>query len=194
MKLKKRIYCIEGVHDWGDGEVEPTVEPILNQLQETGAFEYLRRTSATAAELKYRLGEEWLGYCAKGSVLYFATHGGPDQVWLSEKEVVGLLTLKEWLDCKGCHIHFGGCCTFGKRNHNLQDLMECTAATSVSGYATESGWLGRDAPAQALELHLFALLAEANIASAKGRKKRLENTKSEINHRFRDCKFRMLVS
>ena len=27
MERKKRIYCIEGVHDWGKGQVEPTVEP-----------------------------------------------------------------------------------------------------------------------------------------------------------------------
>lgn len=29
MQRKKRIYCVEGVHDWGNDQIEPTVEPML---------------------------------------------------------------------------------------------------------------------------------------------------------------------
>lgn len=76
LDTKKRIYCIEGVHDWGDGEVEPTVEPMLELLQRMGYWDYLHRTCGTMEELEYRLKTEWQECCEKGSVLYFCTHGG----------------------------------------------------------------------------------------------------------------------
>ena len=172
---------------------------MLELLQKLGLWDYLHRTCATAAELKYRLETEWDGYCDKGSVLYFFTHGDRDQIWLQdEDEGIGLLTLKEWLNCEGCHIHFGGCCTFSKKgDHNLRDLMEYTNAVSVSGYAAESGWLSWDAPALALELLLFGLLAEVKISPdtriTQYRLQELRNIKKAIAGRFPDCKFDMLV-
>ena len=134
-------------------------------------------------------------------MLYFATHGGPDQVWLRpDDEVVGATTLKEWLGeegCEGRHIHFGGCNTFRtfkECGYNLENLMKFTKATSVSGYAAESGWLGQDAPALPLELQLFGLLADVNIArNTKDRSKKLRGIKDEIIDRFPDCQFNMLV-
>jgi len=77
-----------------DGKIEPTVEPMLELLQRTGYWDYLHRTCATSAELKYRLEEEWNEICEKGSVLYFCSHGAPDQVWLRPSdEVIGLVTM-----------------------------------------------------------------------------------------------------
>ena len=190
MQVKKRIYCIEGVHDWGDGQIEPTILPMLELLQKTGYWSsYLHRSCATTAELKYRLSEEWNNCCDYGSVLYFSTHGAPDQIWLREDdEGVGLSTLKEWPDLTGCHVHFGGCRTFSKEESNLKDLMEYTGASSVSGYAAESDWLA----AVALELLFFGLLSEVNLADGRGRANQLKRIKSQINEQFPDCEFRML--
>ena len=200
MEQKKRIYCIEGVHDWGEGKIEPTVEPMLELLQRTGYWtDYLHRSCATTAELKYRLSEEWNNCCEEGSVLYFSTHGAPDQIWLREDdEGVGLSTLKEWLDLTGCHVHFGGCRTFSKeasnlKDLNLRDLMDYTGASSVSGYAADSDWLAWKAPAVALELLFFGLLSEVNLADGRGRAKRLSNIEAQLNERFDDCEFRMLT-
>ena len=80
MEKKRRIYCIEGIHDWGDGEIEPTVQPMLELLRKLGYWEYMHRTCATSAELKYRLSKEWNDVCERGSVLCFRSHGAPDQV------------------------------------------------------------------------------------------------------------------
>lgn len=195
METKKQIYCIEGVHDWGDGEVEPSVEPMLELLQRVGCWDYLHRTCATMSELEYRLRTEWNGCCDKGSVLYFCTHGASDQIWLrSDDQGVGLLTLKEWPDCTGCHIHFGGCDTFSGGDANLKELMDYTGATSVSGYATEGDWLGPTAPALALELQLFGLLAGVNLArNTQDRSKKLRQIRQDVVSRFPDCKFEMLV-
>ena len=167
---------------------------MLELLQKLGLWEYLHRTCATATELKCRLETEWNDYCEKGSVLYFFTHGDRDQIWLHEDERIGLLALKEWLSCEGCHIHFGGCGTFSKGDYNLKDLMDNTYAASVSGYATESGWLSGDAPALPLELLLFGLLADVNIArNIKNRPQELRNVKKAIAGRLPDCKSDMLV-
>ena len=194
MESKKRIYCIEGVHGWGTGEVEPTVEPMLELLQRLGHWDYMHRSCATMAELEFRLKTEWNDWCEKGSVLYFSTHGGPDQVWLSDDQVVGLLTLKEWIDCDGCHVHFGGCDTFTDGEGNLKDLLEYTKAASVSGYAAECDWLGRIAPALTCELQFFGVLSEVNIArNTKQREKNLKKIRKSIQERFGDCKFNMLV-
>ena len=199
MDYKVRIYCIEGVHDWGEGEVEPTVEPMLELFQRLGYWDYVHRTCSSYDELEYRLENEWYHGCKKGSVLYFCTHGASDQIWLrSEQKPVGVLTLKDWLGeggCEGCHIHFGGCETFKGGPDNLQNLMDYTGATSVSGYATLSYWVGRIAPALVLELQLFGLLKdEVNIArNTKGRPYKLRRIRDNIQKRFDDCKFNMLV-
>ena len=143
--------------------------------------------------LKYRrLETEWNDYCGKGSVLYFFTHGDRGRIWLREDEGTGLLTLKEWPNCEGRHIHFGGCDAFSKSGCNLKDLMDYAGAAPVSGYAAESGWQSWDAPASALEILLFGLLADASIArTAKDRPQKLRNIKRAIAGRFPDCKFDM---
>lgn len=193
METKKRIYCIEGVHDWGDGKIEPTVQPMLELLQRTGYWEYLYRTCATSAELEYRLKEEWNEVCAKGSVLYFSTHGAPDQVWLSG-ELAGLTTLKEWVDCDGRHVHFGGCDTFSSGDYNLRDFMDYTNATSVSGYAKEVGWVDWSAPGITLELQFFGLLSGVNIVNqTRSRARNLRQVQQAVSRRFPDCEFNMLV-
>lgn len=197
MEQTKRIYCVEGVHDWGDGEIEPTVEPMLELLQRMGYWDYQHRTCGTLSELEYRLTTEWNHWCEKGSVLYFCTHGARDQIWLREGDQpvgVGLLTLKEWVDADACHIHFGGCDTFSGGEGNLSDLMDYTGATSVSGYAADTNWLGRNSPALALELLFFALLKGVNIGrNSKARPERLREIGQTIEGRFADCRFRMLV-
>ena len=193
MAAKKRIYCIEGFHEWDC--VESTVEPMLEFLQRLGSWNYLHRTCSTMGELKFRLEMEWNKSCKKGSVLYFFTHGNRDQIWLrKDDEGVGLLTLKEWPDCEGCHIHFGGCNTFGHNEDNLKDLMNYTRATSVSGYATQSGWLDWDAPAVLLELQLFWHLSEVNLArNDRNELRKLRNIRDSIAGRFPGCQFKMLV-
>ena len=198
MLPQKRIYCVEGVHDWGSGQIEPTVEPMLELLQRTGYWpHYQHRTCATIPELEWRLTKDWSEWCAEGSILHFFTHGGQDQIWLQPNaQAVGILTLKEWLDCTGCHVHFGGCGTFSQDedNQNLRNFMEHTGAVSVSGYATEARWLGFVKPALPLELQLFGLLHDVYFkGNTKNRLGKLRKIEQEINSRFGDCEFRMLV-
>ena len=52
MTLEKRIYCIEGVWNYGDREVEPSVEPLLDMLRRQDLWAYVRRDCATTGEFK----------------------------------------------------------------------------------------------------------------------------------------------
>ena len=58
MTLEKRIYCIEGVWNYGDREVEPSVEPLLDMLRRQDLWAYVRRDCATTGELKHYLYHE----------------------------------------------------------------------------------------------------------------------------------------
>lgn len=73
--------------------------------------------------------------------------------------------------------------------------MKDTGAASVSGYAAkEVYWLGSDKPALPLELQLFGSLKDVKLErNAKNRPGKLRKIEQEINSRFGDCDFQMLV-
>jgi len=194
------IHCIEGVYltdgERREGKIEPTVEPMLALLRNSGYCEgYPHRTCATIDELRYRLEVEWQEGFPNGSVLYFFTHGAPNRIWLSHDQDVPVSELAAWgVDLTDCHVHFGGCDTFGGGERDLRGLMDGLChASSVSGYATESDFPGRDAPAVALELVLFALLSEVDLCAGDGRAAELGRISTQLNRRFPDCAFRTPV-
>lgn len=196
MEKQKLIYCIEGVHDWDAEEVEPTVEPMLELLQKLGYWDhYIYRTCGTKVELEYRLRSEWNTCREKGSVLFFSTHGDCEEIWLRKsKEHMSVTKIKDWLNCDGCHIHFGGCYTFAGEHESLKELGNCTGAVSISGYSTEEGWLESSAPALALELLFFGLMAQVDLArDIESRPKELAKIRKEMRKRFEDCEFGMII-
>ena len=196
MKLEQRIYCIEGVWAWGDREVEPSVEPLLEMLRRQGQWSYLRRDCATTAELKHYLDSEW-ARCRMGSVLYIATHGGQSTISMSEGQDLGLDTLGEWLagQCEHCLVHFSGCEVLGGRkrtvHQRIKTFLDKTGAMGVSGYGAEVGWTDASwAPAAALELLFFSSIREQKIDLEVGRHfRRLNRIVRNLQGRFRDCEF-----
>ena len=196
MKLKQRIYCLEGVWDYGGREVEPSVEPLLEMLRRQGQWDYIRRDCATTAELKHYLNHEW-ARCKRESVLYIATHGSHGSIWLSNNECLGLDTLGELLagQCEDRLVHFGGCEVLGGDEHathrRIKTFLEATGAMGLSGYATTTGWTDvLWAPAAALELMLFSSIWSQDIDLAAGRHfKRLSKIVTELQGKFIDCEF-----
>lgn len=195
MKLNERIYCIEGHWDYGKREVEPSVEPILQMLRGMGHWDhYARRDCATAEECYYFLEGEWYR-CRQGSVLYFATHGAPGEIWLSENEVVPLETLSaKQIDCGGCLVHFSGCNVLAKDGEaRARKFMDGTGATYVSGYSREAGWADiLDAPAVALELILFSSIKARSVNLTDGRSKpMMMKLAAELRQSFKTCGFEL---
>ena len=197
MTKEQRIYCIEGVWGYGDREVEPSVEPLLEMLRRQGLWDHVRRDCATSAELKHYLSHEW-SRCKVGSVLYFATHGDPGTIWLSDDECLGLDTLGKFLDggeCEHCLVHFGGCRILGGDEHaanrSIKTFMDKTGAMGVSGYRADTGWTDTLwAPAAALELLLFSSIKMQDVDLSDGRYfKRLSKIVRSLQDQFADCEF-----
>ena len=198
MKLEQRIYCLEGVWGYGDREVEPSVEPLLEMLHRQGLWDHVRRDCATTAELKHYLSHEWSRRCRTGSVLYLATHGDQGAIWLSDDECLGLDTLGELLDsgqCEDCLVHFGGCHVLAGDEHatnrRIKTFLDKTGAMGVSGYAAATGWTDTLwAPAAALELMLFSSIKIHDIDLSDGRHfRRLSKIVKSLQGQFADCEF-----
>ena len=192
MKLKQRIYCIEGHHDWGDREVEPSVEPMLQLLQRMGLWDYARRDCATRDELEFWIAHEWNRRCKKRSILYFAAHGDPGLIWLSEEHVSIHGFPDGSLKCEGCLVHFGACKVLADEDI-VRKFMNDTKAPCVTGYGAEVGWTTVDwAPALAIELMLFSSIKRETINFADGRSvKSLRKIVEKIKEDplFVNCKF-----
>ena len=194
MKLASRIYCIEGHWDFGDREVEPSVEPILEMLKSMGQWEeYARRDCATVEEMCYFLEREWNGRCREGSILYIASHGAPGQIRLSNDHVLGLETLSAKANCTNCLVHFGGCEVLSADQAQVQAFMNNSGATGVSGYRGDVAWSDTMwPPALALELMLFSSIEAEAIDLGDGRSARkLRRLAEDLQQRFPECKFEL---
>ena len=194
MKLRKRIYCIEGHWDYGDREVEPSVEPMLQLLHAMGQWEYARRDCATVNELDYFLDREWTRRCRNGSILYIASHGDPGMMWFSDDQSLGLDTLAAKADCTGCLVHFGGCKVLATREERIRDFMADTGAAGVSGYEVETGWADvAGPPALALELLLFSSIWTQGIDLTDGRSAsgKLPRLAEKLQCMFPECGFQL---
>lgn len=207
MKKKRRIYCIEGHWDYGNRTVEPSVQPMLEQMHNLDLWPYARRDCVTIEELRYYLNNEWTTRCDYGSILYFATHGAPGEVSLSDEQVVTLEQLGAMLEgcCDDCLIHFGGCHVMEADEARLRAFLKRTRAMGVSGYAEEGGWTSAlegsgnrpptpGAPALALELLFFSTIRTLGITLQDGKQfRRLRRVAEDLQGRFEDCKFELLT-
>ena len=204
MKLKERIYCIEGIHDWGKREIEPSIEPMLQILRDgVGLWDYVRRDCATEAELKWYIQEEWWRRCLPGSILYFSSHGSRSLVNLSDNENLTLEQLGFLLEgeeeggAENCLVHFGMCETLEDES-SVRRFMDQTGAWACSGYFGKSEWCGVETNGVALE---YILLSSLGKNSAYGidvgnnrHKKRLSKLGYEIATRFTKLGFRILTT
>ena len=198
MKENKRIYCVEGHHDWGPRQIEPTVEPLLQLLKSTGYWEdYVRRNSATRSEFEYFIEREWCK-CSDGSILYFATHGDSEEIMFSDSSSISLIELSEMVVCEGRYIHFGGCSTFDTEKNRVREFIRTTRASAVSGYRNDVDWAdvaNGHAPALALELILFSSIQQNKIDLTDGRSAgvKLPSLEADLQRRFPECCFHLLT-
>ena len=68
-----------------------------------------------------------------------------------------------------------------------RDPMDYAGARSLTGYAADPGWLGRNKPALALELVLFGQFREVNpVRNSRSREGKFAETAKDIGVRFPD--------
>ena len=204
--MTRHVYCIEGhwdfSYDWG----EPSVEPMLQTVQATGGWPYLRRNSATISEMHYWLQTEWWERCANGSILYFATHGEPGSLWFSNRqgyrEVETLSTLADRAEkehfAQRCLVHFGGCKTLDISDDEINAFLDRSGAYAVAGYTKDAGWAADSEgipPSLALELMFFSSICERDIRLGNHAEVQaaLPPLAQEIRERFPDCGFSLHI-
>lgn len=189
---KPIIYCVEGVWEYDDG-VEPSVEPMLEQLRRMGRWNYMRRDCATVDEFKFYMKNEWQKKCSAGSILYIAAHGTSGKIWWSEDEPIDLGTLQDHVwDLRECLIHFGSCSVMDAPARTIADFVKKTEAMAISGYRVDTGWSGIWAPALALEMMYFNSISEEKIDQTSGHSlRRLSKVAANLNERFADCEFEL---
>lgn len=203
-KRQKRLYCIEGHWDYNYDWGEPSVEPLLQTIQATGGRPYIRRNSATVLEMHYWLKTEWWENCANGSILYIASHGGPGQIWLSNRkghrEVESLSTLADRAEnehfAQRFLVHFGGCHVLNISDDEIDAFLDRSGAYAVSGHTEHAGWTAENKgvpPSLALELMFFSSIWERdiNLGNHTEMLAKLPPLVEEIKKRIKKCGFRL---
>jgi len=193
---RRRICCVEGIYEYGDSDDEPSIKPMLELLSQWEYWPHVWERCRTVEQMRLFLADRW-SQSGPGSVLYFASHGGPGSIQLSsEKESIKLKKLAK-MDClkgkcKGCYVHFSACNVLEDETA-VNDFLRETGAAAVSGYRTDVGWAESEKPAVPLDLMLFNQLWEAPVKRFNSRtaKAKLEEIEGDLKRRFCDCEFSM---
>lgn len=160
--LKRGIYCIETV--WFDDTSNMSMRPVLDYLHARFNTPYIHRNAITKDEFFTHL-VAWsvlataekdvqypillLSYHGTTEGIVLREMGDDDLEWDAEQDdwVVPeeyAVSLQEIADavgnCKNKVIHFASCSTVDVGNDIVEDFLDATNASAVSGYREEVDW------------------------------------------------------
>ncbi|MEH1101913.1 hypothetical protein AB0I85_15185 [Micromonospora echinofusca] len=136
------VFCFEG--QWADDLAERgSVLPTLELLDRLGSIRFIHRDTATPQELRYYL-ERWLSrkYSAY-QVGFFALHGAPTRLQLSDSHTVGLSEIASWVSgqCHGKRLYFGSCSALRASATTLGEFLRETKAAMLCGFTKDIDWI-----------------------------------------------------
>lgn len=136
------VFCVEG--QWHDDLAERgSVLPTLDLLERLGSIRYIHRDTATPQELRYFL-ERWLSrkYTAY-EVGFFALHGAPTQLSLSDSHTVGLAEIASWMSgrCEGKRLYFGSCSALKASDITLGEFLRESKVEMLCGFTKDIDWI-----------------------------------------------------
>lgn len=136
------VFCFEG--QWDDDLAERgSVLPTLELLERLGSIRFIHRDTATPQELRYFL-ERWLSrkYAAY-QVGFFALHGAPTRLQLSDSYTVGLSEIASWASgqCEGKRLYFGSCSALRASETTLAEFLRETKAAMLCGFTRDIDWI-----------------------------------------------------
>ena len=152
------VFCVEG--QWHrDLDEEGSVQPTLELLERIRRIRYIHKDVATPDELKYFLGRWALRQYADYHVGFFAMHGEPGKLWLTDRHSVDLADMAEPLvgRCEGRRLYFGSCSVMRFSDSELREFLMTTGAAMVCGYTRSVDWV----EAAAFETVLLDVLANS---------------------------------
>ena len=202
MKKQRRICCVEGVYGEYESLDEPSIRPMLELLSQWEYWPHVYERCRVIDQMTAFLSDRWWPQSKAGSILYFATHGWPGGISLTDEEsdesdAICLRELGRVLSgkCDGRFVHFSGCDVL-KDKDAVRHFLKETAATAVSGYGTEVGWAELRKSTVPLELMLFNRLWEKKVdfSDRKNFGPELRKIKKDLQCRFSDSKFKIVLS
>ncbi|MER7441271.1 DUF6642 family protein [Micromonospora avicenniae] len=142
MPKLKGVFCVEG--EWHrDMTKRWSVLPTLEMLERLESLSYIHRSAVTQDQLKYVLGQWSSRKYSSYEVGFFALHGSPNQLWLSESQSTSLEEVADWMAGRwqGKRIYIGGCSVLRGSDTYLSDFLSRTGASMVCGFTKQVDWI-----------------------------------------------------
>ncbi|MGC4763570.1 DUF6642 family protein [Micromonospora sp. DT46] len=142
MGKPKGVFCVEGHWD-RDLTRRHSVRPTLELLDGLESLRYIHRNAVTPEQLKYLLKEWSLRKYAAFEVGFFAFHGSPRSLWLSDSHETSLGDIAGWVAGRwqGKRIYVGGCSVLRGSDAYLTDFLHETGASLVCGFTKQVDWI-----------------------------------------------------
>jgi hypothetical protein len=157
------VFCIEG--QWHrDLNERGSVLPTLELLERLGQIRFIHKDAATSDELFYFLNRWLLRQYADYRVGFFAMHGEPGQLNLTDWHSVDLDDVAAQMAgrCEGKRLYFGSCSVLRASDARLQDFLAETGAALICGFTREVDWV----ESAAFETVLLDVLANGQRLNA----------------------------
>ncbi|MDT4987689.1 MAG: hypothetical protein QOI74_1783 [Micromonosporaceae bacterium] len=136
------VFCVEGQWE-SDLTKRGSVLPTLEMLERLGRIRFIHRDTATVEELRYYIGRWLLRKYADYEVGFFAMHGEPTRLRLSETTGIELDELETWLAgrCEGKKLYFGSCAVLAAPRDRLSAFLDETKASMLCGFTRYVDWV-----------------------------------------------------
>jgi hypothetical protein len=140
--MSRGIFCVEGQWD-RDLRKRGSVLPTLELLERLGTIRFIHKDVATADELNFYLDRWVLREYADYNVGFFAMHGEPTRLCLTDWESVELEEIADRLAGKldGKRLFFGSCSVMNTGVTQLQKFLITTGAAMMCGYTRAVDWV-----------------------------------------------------
>jgi hypothetical protein len=136
------IFCVEGQWE-NDLAKRGSVVPTLELLERLDRIRFIHRDTATSDELRYFIGRWLLRKYADFPVGFFAMHGEPGKLCLTESNSVELDEIESWMagKCAGRKLYFGSCAVLAAPQDRLVDFLHETKADMLCGFTRYVDWV-----------------------------------------------------
>ncbi|TDB70423.1 DUF6642 family protein [Micromonospora sp. KC723] len=136
------VFCVEG--QWHrDLHERGSVLPTLELLERLGRIRFIHKDAATRDELFYFLDRWLLKQYADYRVGFFAMHGEPSRLCLTDWDSVALADVAERMAgrCEGRRLYFGSCSVLRASDAALRAFLDVTGAALICGFTREVDWV-----------------------------------------------------
>nr|MDT0662280.1 DUF6642 family protein [Micromonospora sp. DSM 115978] len=136
------VFCVEG--QWHrDLNDRGSVLPTLELLERLGKIRFIHKDAATRDELVYFIDRWLLRQYADYRVGFFAMHGEPTKLCLTDRHSVDLDDISEQMAgrCEGKRLYFGSCSVLRASDARLQEFLAETGAALICGFTRDVDWV-----------------------------------------------------